>query len=191
MTKKEKEELERKQKKRNKNKNIAILVLVILLIAFIAFFLFKEGIIKFGESNTTEPNPSNSVSDNIDDTPNISDNSSDDENNNATDDEDKTSEDEPSSDTDTSKEPENKNDGSVYSASLPLTDNDALAILNSRYGKGYSINRSSQNGGNTNFAVFKDDERYATVSVNLSTGDANERIIDSGKETKFNLLKGE
>lgn len=184
MTKKEKEELERKQKKKNKTNNIVIIVLVVMIIALVAFFMFKEGIIPFGKEDPSS-DPTNSVSDTIDD----SDNSNNFENDNSNNTDESTS-DEPSSDKDTTENDEkpNKNDGNVYSASLPLTDNDAMAILNSRYGKGYDINRSTQNGEYTNYAVNKDDERYATVSVNLSTGEAIEIIMETGKQTKFNLL---
>ena len=185
MTKKEKEELERKQKKSNKAKNITIIILVVLLIAIIAFFLFKEGIIPFGKESSSTSNPTNSVSDTIDN-PIINNNETSNSNNET---EDESTSEEPSSDTDDADdEKPNKNDGSVYSASLPLTDNDVMTILNSRYGKGYSINRSTQNGEYTNFAVTKGDERYATVSVNLSTGEAIELIVDTGKQTEFNLL---
>lgn len=188
MTKKEKEELERKQRKSSKIKSIIILILVVLIIAFIAFFLFKEGFIPFGKEESSDP--TNSVSDIIDNSDGSnSDNESSQTSNSKTEDE-STSE-EPSSDENTANEEEkpNHNDGSVYSASLPLTIDDALAILNSRYGKDYRINMSTSGNGYNNFAVFKDDERYATVSVNLSTGDATEIITESGNQTKFNLLK--
>ena len=185
MTKKEKEEM----KKHNKNKNIAIFILVVLLIAVIAFFLFKEGVIDFSGKDTTAPDTTSSVSDTFNDY------SNNDSNNASMDNEDETKEDEDdesTSEDDTKdegeSEKENKNDGKVYAASLPLTDNDAIAILKSRYGSGCSINRTSQNGANTNYAVFKDDDRYATVSVNLSTGEATEYIIDTEKQTSFNLL---
>lgn len=188
MTKKEREEMERKQKKKNKSKNIIILILAVLLIILLVFFLYKEDIIKFGKENPATTEPSNSVSDNIDDYTNNNELSI-----NSNESTENTSEsNEPTSDKDTSKneeESKNNNNEGVYSASLPLTVNDAMSILNSRYGKGYTINRSTQNGEYTNFAVYKDDERYATVSVNLSTGDASEMIIDSGNQTKFNLLK--
>ena len=183
MTKKEKEELERKQKKNSKAKSLAILILVVLLIAVIAFFLFKEGIIPSGKEESSVSDPANSVSDTIDysDSSNSNNNSQTSENKT----EDESSGEEPSSDNNDANEAEtpNHNDGSVYSASLPL------AILNSRYGKEYRINMSTSGNGYNNFAVFKDDERYATVSVNLSTGDATEIIMDTGNQTKFNLLK--
>lgn len=184
VTKKEKEELERKQQRSSKTKSI-IIILVVLIIAFIAFFLFKEGFIPFGKEESSVSDPTNSVSDMIDN----SDNESNQTSNSKT--EDENTSDEPTSDETTSNEDEkpNHNDGSVYSASLPLTIDDALAILNSRYGSGYRINMSTSGSGYHNFAVFKDDERYATVSVNLSTGDATETIMDTGNQTKFNLLK--
>lgn len=190
MTKKEKEELERKQKKKNKTKNIVIIVLVVLIIALAAFFMFKEGIIPFGKEDSSSDN-TNSVSDTIDDSDNSNNFENDNSNqNNDINNTDKSTSDEPSSDKDKTENDEkpNKNDGNVYSASLPLTDNDTMEILYSRYGKGYDINRSTQNGEYTNYAVNKDDERYATVSVNLSTGEAIEIIMETGKQTKFNLL---
>ncbi len=188
MTKKEKEELERKQKKNSKAKSLAILILVVLLIAVIAFFLFKEGIIPSGKEESVS-DPANSVSDTIDYSDSSNSNNNSQTNENKT--EDESSGEEPSSDNNDANEAEtpNHNDGSVYSASLPLTVDDALAILNSRYGKEYRINMSTSGNGYNNFAVFKDDERYATVSVNLSTGDATEIIMDTGNQTKFNLLK--
>lgn len=189
MTKKEKEELERKQKKNSKAKSLAILILVVLLIAVIAFFLFKEGIIPSGKEESSVSDPANSVSDTIDYSDSSNSNSNSQASENKT--EDESSGEEPSSDNNDANEAEtpNHNDGSVYSASLPLTVDDALAILNSRYGKEYRINMSTSGNGYNNFAVFKDDERYATVSVNLSTGDATEIIMDTGNQTKFNLLK--
>ena len=196
MTKKEKEELERKQRtqrKRNKGKNIAIFILVLLLLAVIAFFLFKEGIIPFGGKETTAQNTTNSVSDTYNDYSNNGNNNTPVNNEGETKEEDEDEKDESStSDEDTTdeteSEKENNNDGKVYAASLPLTDTDAIAILKSRYGSKCSINKSTQNGAYTNYAVFKDDDRYATVSVNLSTGEATEIIMDSGKQTTFNLL---
>ena len=183
MTKKEKEELE----KHNKNKNIVIVVLVVLLIAVLAFFLFKEGVIDFSGKGTTLPEATNSVSDTVDEPSNNS--SLDNESESEKDDDEK---DESTSEDDTEdsgeSEKENDNDGKVYAVSLPLTDNDAISILKSRYGSGYSINKSTQNGAYTNYAVFKNDDRYATVSVNLSTGEATELIMDTGKQTSFNLL---
>ncbi|MDE5605424.1 MAG: hypothetical protein K2I73_07565 [Eubacterium sp.] len=185
MTKKEKEEMA----KRNKNKNIAIFVLVVLLIAVIAFFLFKEGVIDFSGKGTTAPDTTNSVSDTVNDYPNNDNNnvSIDNENETKEDETDETTSEEDTEDNGES-EKKNENDGKVYAASLPLTDNDAIAILKSRYGSGYRINRTSQNGANTNYAVYKDEDRYASVSVNLSTGEATEYIIDTGKQTSFNLL---
>ncbi len=136
--------------------------------------------------------PANSVSDTIDysDSSNSNNNSQTSENKT----EDESSGEEPSSDNNDANEAEtpNHNDGSVYSASsFRLQLDDALAILNSRYGKEYRINMSTSGNGYNNFAVFKDDERYATVSVNLSTGDATEIIMDTGNQTKFNLRNNE
>ena len=182
MTKKEKEEM----KKHNKNKNIAIFVLIVLLIAVIAFFLFKEGVIDLSGKETTAPETTNSVSDTVNDYPN-NDIATDNENETKEDEEDETTSEDDTKDEGES-EKENDNDGKVYAASLPLTDNDAIAILKSRYGSKCSINKSTQNGAYTNYAVFKDDDRYATVSVNLSTGEATEIIMDTGKQTSFNLL---
>lgn len=191
MTKKEREELERKQRKKNKTKNIIIFILVIALIVLLAVFLFKQGIITLGEKETTTQNPADSVSDLMNE--GSSNNSGIYIDSNTTDDEESTSEDE--KDEISSEEPETKesentinNGDKVYAASLPLTVDDAIAILHSRYGNDYRINRSTAGEGYTNFAVFKDDERYATVSVNLSTGEATEIITDTGKQTKFNLL---
>ena len=192
MTKKEKEELERKQKKRNKGKNIAIFILVLLLIAVIAFFLFKEDIIHFNEKETTTSETTNSVSDTYSDYSNNENITASIDNENETEEEEEDEKDESTSEENSKdegeSEKENHNDGKVYAASLPLTDNDAIAILKSRYGSKCSINKSTQNGAYTNYAVFKDDDRYATVSVNLSTGEATEIIMDSGKQTTFNLL---
>lgn len=182
MTKKEREEMAR----HNKNKNIAIFVLVVLLIAVIAFFLFKEGVIDFSGKGTTAPETTNSVSDTVNDYPN-NDTSANSENETKEDETDETTSEEDTEDNGES-EKKNENDGKVYAASLPLTDNDAIAILKSRYGSKCSINKSTQNGATTNYAVFKDEDRYATVSVNLSTGEATEIIMDTGKQTSFNLL---
>ena len=179
-----------KEKKKNNSKNIIIFVLIAIIIVLIAVFMIKGGfnIFKPGDNDTTNPsdNPTNSVSDYVDDytgdsTPSSSEaDSSEDESEKFDDEKDKEDNKE--------SESKNENNSQVYAASLPLTVDDALAILSSRYGKGYAINMSTVENGYNNFAVFKDDERYASISVNLSTGEATERIIETGKQTKFNLL---
>ena len=58
--------------------------------------------------------------------------------------------------------------GSAY------TVNQALDALTNYYGKGYDVNGTVSEGNNYYFAVYKNKKKYASVKVNMQTGDAVE-----------------
>ena len=72
--------------------------------------------------------------------------------------------------------------------SLPLNVKEVLDILSDHYGKDYEINSTVTENEYNYFAVIKDGEKYASVRVNLSNGDATETIIETGKSSDFNLV---
>lgn len=72
--------------------------------------------------------------------------------------------------------------------SLPLNVKEVLDILSDHYGKGYEINSTVTENEYNYFAVIKDGEKYASVRVNLSNGDATETIIETGSSSDFNLV---
>lgn len=71
---------------------------------------------------------------------------------------------------------------------LPLSINQALNALNDHYGSGFKINSTVEEDGYNYFAVYKDDYKYASVAVNLVTGESKETIISTGKTTDFYLV---
>ena len=72
---------------------------------------------------------------------------------------------------------------------LPLTINTALDALQEHYGSAFEINSTVEDGGLNYFSVYKDNEKYASVAVNLRTGDATETRMSDGKKTNFSLVK--
>lgn len=72
---------------------------------------------------------------------------------------------------------------------LPMNINTALDALGEHYGSSFEINSTVEDGGLNYFAVYKNDEKYASVAVNFRTGDATETLTSSGKKTNFSLVK--
>ena len=80
-------------------------------------------------------------------------------------------------------------DGATLSASdLPLTVNQVMTALEERYGSDYEVNSTVEEDGINYFAVYKDDEKYASVAVDLSTGEATETIVTTNEKTEFSLV---
>lgn len=71
---------------------------------------------------------------------------------------------------------------------LPLSINQALNALEEHYGSEYSINATVEEDGINYFALYKDDEKYASVAVDLSTGEATETIMETNQKTDFYLV---
>lgn len=163
--------------KKSKNKKTAIvIILIVIIIAAIVAFLYAKGYISLRNPNNKPSESAPSISDNID--------SSDNNNENDV----IVSGNSPSSENESESSSEEKSSNGTYSASLPLTVNDALDILSEKYGSDYRINMSTQENGIFYFAIFRDDQRYATVKANLSTGEATETITETGKATSFKLV---
>lgn len=72
--------------------------------------------------------------------------------------------------------------------SLPLTVNEALDALSEHYGSDFDINSTIEENGLNYFAIYKDDVKYASVTVDLITGKATEKIISTGEKTQFSLV---
>lgn len=72
--------------------------------------------------------------------------------------------------------------------SLPLSINQALNALEEHYGSSYNISSTVEEGGYNYFAVYSGEEKYASVKVNLSTGEATETIVSTGKKTDYYLV---
>lgn len=71
---------------------------------------------------------------------------------------------------------------------LPLNINQALDALNEHYGAGFKINSTVEEDGYNYFAVYKDNEKYASIEIDLKTGKAKETILSTGITTDFNLV---
>lgn len=71
---------------------------------------------------------------------------------------------------------------------LPLSINQALNALEEHYGSDYGINATIEEDGINYFALYKDDEKYASIAVNLSTGEATETIMETNQKTDFYLV---
>lgn len=71
---------------------------------------------------------------------------------------------------------------------LPLTVNEALDALYEHYGNGFDINSTIEEDGLNYFAIYRNGEKYASVEVNLSTGNATETIMENGTKTNFSLV---
>lgn len=68
------------------------------------------------------------------------------------------------------------------------TVEEALEALDNYYGSGYEINGTVSEGDYYYFAVYKNDEKYASVKVNMKNGDAVETLTESGETANFNLF---
>ena len=71
---------------------------------------------------------------------------------------------------------------------LPLSITQALNALEEHYGSEYNINATIEEDGINYFALYKDDEKYASIAVNLSTGEATETIMETNQKTDFYLV---
>lgn len=72
--------------------------------------------------------------------------------------------------------------GSAY------TVNQALDALTNYYGKGYDVDGTVSEGSNYYFAVYKNKKKYASVKVNMQTGDAVETRTKDGATANFNVF---
>ena len=63
-----------------------------------------------------------------------------------------------------------------------------MTALEERYGSDYEVNSTVEEDGINYFAVYKDDEKYASVAVDLSTGEATETIVTTNEKTEFSLV---
>lgn len=70
---------------------------------------------------------------------------------------------------------------------LPLTVNDAMDLLQERYGKSYTVNSTVEENGINYFAIYKNNVKYASVGINLATGEAAETITETNVKTDFYL----
>ncbi len=68
------------------------------------------------------------------------------------------------------------------------TVQEALEALDNYYGSGYEINGTVSEGNYYYFAVYKNDEKYASVKVNMQNGDAVETLTESGETANLNLF---
>ena len=69
----------------------------------------------------------------------------------------------------------------------PLTSAEALELLEKHYGKGFTVNGRVQDGDFYSYHIIKDNQKYASVKVNLKTRQATETLTESGKESYFAL----
>lgn len=70
---------------------------------------------------------------------------------------------------------------------LPLTVNDAMDLLQERYGKSYTVNSTVEENGINYFAIYKNNVKYASVGINLATGETTETITETNVKTDFYL----
>ncbi|MBD8944739.1 MAG: hypothetical protein EGR79_07580 [Ruminococcaceae bacterium] len=68
------------------------------------------------------------------------------------------------------------------------TVNQALDALTNYYGKGYDVDGTVSEGNNYYFAVYKNKKKYASVKVNMQTGDAVETRTKDGATANFNVF---
>lgn len=71
---------------------------------------------------------------------------------------------------------------------LPLSINQAMLALEEHYGSDYDVNSTVEEDGINYFALFKNDEKYASIAVNLMTGEATETIMETNQKTDFYLV---
>ncbi len=71
---------------------------------------------------------------------------------------------------------------------LPLTVREAMDALQIHYGDKYEINSTVEENGLNYFSVNIDGEKFASVAVDLSTGQAEETIKETGAKTQFSLV---
>lgn len=83
---------------------------------------------------------------------------------------------------DTTTKKAKEDSGSAY------TVNQALDALTNYYGKGYDVDGTVSEGNNYYFAVYKNKKKYASVKVNMQTGDAVETRTKDGATANFNVF---
>lgn len=64
----------------------------------------------------------------------------------------------------------------------------ALDALENYYGDGYAVNGTVSEGDDYFFAVYKNDKKYASVKINLKTGDTEETLTATGEKNTFNVF---
>ena len=169
------------KEKKNTNivRNILFILIAVIVIAAIAVMFFKGS---FG--NTEKETQSSTDSTSIITNANGTDSDNPD---NYTDDSltDNTSD---SSETKTTEKSTAKPYTPAKDYSLPLSVNNVLDMLSEHYGNGYKVNSTVADNEYNYFAIIKDGEKYASVRVNLSNGDATETIIETGQTSDFNLV---
>lgn len=84
--------------------------------------------------------------------------------------------------TETTAKKEKEDRGSTY------TVNQALDALTNYYGNGYDVNGTVSEGSDYYFAVYKNNKKYASVKVDLKTGDAVETRTKDGATANFNVF---
>ena len=62
------------------------------------------------------------------------------------------------------------------------------AETTTNYGKGYDVDGTVSEGNNYYFAVYKNKKKYASVKVNMQTGDAVETRTKDGATANFNVF---
>lgn len=82
----------------------------------------------------------------------------------------------------TTAKKEKEDNGSAY------TVNQALDALTNYYGKGYDVSGTVSEGSDYYFAVYKNNKKYASVKVDLKTGDAVETRTKDGATANFNVF---
>lgn len=76
----------------------------------------------------------------------------------------------------------------VDNYNLPLTVKEAMDALQIHYGDKYEINSTVEENGLNYFSVNIDGEKFASVAVDLSTGQAEETLKETGAKTQFSLV---
>ncbi len=163
------------KEKKNTNvvRNILFILIAVIVIAAIAVMFFK-GSFKNTETETESISSSDIVNANGSNTNNVIDNITD----NPSD----------SSEYQTTEKSTAKPYSPSKNYSLPLNVKEVLDMLSDHYGKDYQVNSTVTENEYNYFAIVKNGEKYASVKVNLSNGDATETIIETGQTSDFNLV---
>lgn len=69
-----------------------------------------------------------------------------------------------------------------------LSVSETMDALQNYFGDDYEVTGISSEGENYSFAVYKGNTHYASVTVNLKTGDTQITMTESGKKDYFNLF---
>ncbi len=167
------------KEKKNTNvvRNILFILIAVIVIAAIAVMFFK-GSFKNTETETESISSSDIVNANGSNTNNVIDNITDNPSENTSD----------SSENQTTEKSTAKPYSPSRNYSLPLNVKEVLDMLSDHYGKDYQVNSTVTENEYNYFAIVKNGEKYASVKVNLSNGDATETIIETGQTSDFNLV---